>query len=234
MVGGTYTGPNSPFVLGYAGTIWNTDPWELDGYWLATIKGDDWESENITGTLKGVGFFTSDTEGIIEADIIRGDVVGNFIDVDEPGTDTWQAVGVGEWVEVTELEENNLGFTIEDLASFVSVPITEVYTNLLEGRNSFITQATMDISIYQNELELITLWAALIEGTYTNDPTSSWALTLTEGDDSVTLNGSQWSGNEWVAGVTGSVDQYTIAGEAAGTYGDNAFVGVGAGTTATP
>ena len=191
-------------------------------------------------------FYGSDErEGNVCAGKVQGDIIGNYIDVPEPGTNTWQAAGVGEWVEVTELlTPGELGFenieTFETtMANMVSVPITEVYTNLLTGANGFITQASMDISIYQSSLDK--LWAGLIYGSYNpaQQPTvedQSWNLRLTQGDDIVNLQGNKWASNEWLAtvGEGSAVGGNTIIGEAGGTYGDGQFQGVGAGVVNPP
>jgi len=196
----------------------------------------------LNGSVRGVVFYEMEEGGEnIGAGTVKGDVIGNYIDVEEPGTDTWQAAGIGEWVEATELlTPDNLGFTLSDLEEFVavSVPITEVYTNLLTGTNDFITQATMDISIYNNSLT--SLWAAVMWGTYnpaeqpTVEDQSWWGLSLSQGSDVVNLEGSLWAGNEWLAGVEGTVGGDNITGEAGGTYGEGAFQGVGAGVANPP
>lgn len=128
------------------------------------------------------------------------------------------------------MTSTDLGFDLTDMQNFVSVPITEVYTNLLTGSNSFITTATMDISLYQSDLGRI--WAALIAGQYSGAPAdpSAWSLNLNSDSDSVTLSGSQWSSGEWLATVSGTTGGNTVTGAAGGTYGDGNVTGVGAGT----
>ena len=120
---------------------------------------------------------------------------------------------------------------MEKLGDFVSVPITETYTSLLQGAGGFdaggAMSGLMDISIYDSEI-----WTALMSGIYSGPTGDSWNLQLQNGPDIVDLSGSVWSGGEWLAGVEGTVDKSVITGEAAGTYGGGEFVGVGAGTVA--
>lgn len=223
---GSYTGPTSPFRLAIGGSS------DAGAYLIGTLSGE-WDSGFFAGAFKGIFMHPNEEdEGEIGTGQMTGDVVGNYIDVPD-GTNTWQAAGVGEWVEVTDLlTPELLGFDIEELANFVSVPITEVYTNLLTGKNDFITSATMDISIYQSDLSY--LWAALIYGTYSGGPSnpSSWSLNLNNDSDTVTLDGTQWSDGEWLAKVTGAVGGNNIEGAAGGTYDNGNFQGVGAGTVA--
>jgi hypothetical protein len=228
---GTYTEPNSPFRLALGCIIYEEEGGEddHDGYILGTVDGD-WDSGRLSGPFRGVALYDSYEDGKIEADIVTGDVIGTYIDVDELGTGTWKAAGIGEWVEVTDLlTPENLGFTITELEQFVAVPITETYANLLTGSQGFITAAAMDISLYNDWL-----WTALIYGTYDGAPVdpTDWTVTLSEGTDSVILDGTMWddTANEWLADVTGTIDSNNITGEAGGIYGDGEFQGVGAGT----
>jgi len=232
-MGGTYTLPNSPFSLALQSINYEGDV--ADGVLLATVSSEDWAGGSFTGVLKGVSLFRDyENDGpYISGTMIEGGVAGDYVEVGD-GTQTWQAAGVGEWVDVTELlEPEHLGFTLEELETFASVdvPITEVYTNILgmTGGSDFITSAMMDISIFDS-----TFWAALIEGTYNTgiETTNDWTLNLGADGDSVLLNGTQWSEGDWLADVTGYVDGQDITGQAGGVYYDDGdFEGVGAGMT---
>jgi hypothetical protein len=227
--GGTWTAPNSPYRLAMAG---KTD----DGaYWLGTLGGN-WEPGNLmNGLLKGVALYTDEEMGgNIGVNVIEGKAEGSYIEV-EDSTNTWQAAGVGAWVDVAEILPETLGLeSIEDFTTqmdaLVSVPITETYAASLIGSNGFITGCMMDISLYDNDL-----WAALIYGNYNGAaaPTdNAWTLGLTEGADSVNLSGDYWSDGEWHADVTGWVNDSPISGEAGGMYSDGVLKGAGVGTVA--
>ncbi len=228
---GTYTGLNSPFRLAIGYILDMEDSPEPDKYTLGTIDGD-WGLGELSGSFRGITLYESDNVGKIGASMAEGDVIGNYIDVDEFGTGTWQAAGIGEWVEVTDLltpGTEGLGFTMDQLEQFImaEVPITETYyASLVAGSQGFITAAAMDFSLYNNWL-----WTALIYGMYEGDSTD-WAVTLSEGTDSVTLDGTIWDEetNEWLADVSGVVDGNNITGEAGGSWGDGEFEGIGAGT----
>jgi len=100
----------------------------------------------------------------------------------------------------------------------------------------------MDITLYGlSGAATEGIWAALIGGAYNNtDPGDNWALAFNNNDDIINLQGTEWSKNEWLAGVTGTVDGNDIEGTAAGTYaidptgGTGEFAGVGTGTWETP
>lgn len=230
VAGGEYSEPTSPWRLALGGYI------DYYGYWLGTVDGSEWEDGRLVGQFRGIWLIPFGGDSEIMAGSIDGDVIGNYIEVEE-GSGTWQAVAAGEWVEVTELLDQYEMFGkggLETLDDFLSMPITEVYSNVLTGSNSFINTATMDISLYQNEFGNI--WAALFGGTYAGDPTGAWSLTLngTGSGDTVTLNDGTWSGGNWIANVGGTVGGNNVTGQAGGTYGDGNFSGVGAGTWTAP
>ena len=88
----------------------------------------------LTGKLKGI-WLEADVDNMIRAGIISGAANGYIDVVEESGA--WSAGAVGDWVEVTDLlTTEKLGFTMDQLNTFVSVPITEVYSNILAGSGS--------------------------------------------------------------------------------------------------
>jgi len=202
---------------------------------LGTMRGESWSDGYITDAFRGI-FLSNDTgrKGTLKAGKVTGDA---YIDIDEK-SGTWDAFVAGEWVEVTELlDPAKIGFDMVDLDRFVSIPVTEAYAGILTGSNSFINQATMDISLYQNT-NLERIWAALIQGPYSSVPATNWSLTFgQEENNSVILTGPGWQDGNWLADVSGKVGGNTITtGQAGGTYtppdanGAGTFTGVGAGT----
>lgn len=148
---------------------------------------------------------------------------------------TWNAnVTSGNWVDLAVLDTILLGFTQATLSDFVSVPITETYTSLLTGSGSFtagglITGVNMDISMYAKAAsDTSGIWTSLISGNYTGTTSPTWSASVDSGN--VILTGTQWSGNQWAATVSGTVNSSTITGEAGGTYDSSTLTGVGAGT----
>ncbi len=197
--------------------------------WLGTINGNEWNLGGMSGTMLGY-FFDDDGEGVVHAGhIFHGDVVGDYCEL----SFTWEAVGGGEWFDVTDLlTEANLGFTISEFESFVSVPITEAYSSVLSGANANMS-ASMGINLYSNSLNNI--WAGYIHGTHSGAITDTWSLTIDNASGhNVTLSGDQWSDGQWHALVSGNMpsENVNISGEAGGTYNDDngTFHGVGGGT----
>jgi len=244
---GMYGGITSnDWSLALGGKIINSDDGE--SYWLGTMSSSDkkdsrWENGGLMNAFKGVYIDKDSSTGIIRAGIIEnGDILG-YYSPDNVGEDNgnydgnWQAIGGGEWVEISELlNERDLSFTYDQLENFVRVPITEVYSNALIGSNNFINNsATMNISLYQNA-ELVRIWTSLISGTYSGSPAdpNNWNLTFGQsGSDIVNLTNGTWTDGLWKANVNGSVHDNSITGQAAGTYtgtDSGTFTGVGAGT----
>lgn len=152
---------------------------------------------------------------------------------------TWNAnVTSGAWVDLAVLTTSALGFTQATLADFVSVPITETYASLLTQTGGVvlggtITGTTMDMSFYTGGSSGTgQIWTALIDGSYTGSPAVGWTVITANGGTNATLTGTQWSGGQWAADVTGTAPDATpLTGAAGGTYdGGTSFTGVGAGT----
>ena len=228
----TVSSPNTGWSMAIGGMTVDKD-FVPDGYILATAKGGAWSGGQFDGTLKGVRF-TPGTD-TFEAGKLTGDVVGSY--QQGPVDTTFQAGMVGEWVDLAELSTDALGFDNEALANMVSVPITETYSNLLTGgagpgAANAITNMTMDMSMYASAANALSgIWASIINGNYNGTPSPTWTVSLNNGADNVNLAGSQWVDGKWVANVTGTVNNATIAGQAGGTYAtDGTLTGVGAGT----
>ena len=210
----------------------------MDFCLFGTINGYEWSEDTdnwLGGGFSGVWFAPVEGSDNIRAGDTYGGISGEYIEVGE-GTGTWQAVGVGEWVEVTDLlDPDTLGFDMDDLQKFVdntvSVPITETYAGLLTGSNDFINTA-MSISLYNDWL-----WTALIYGEYSEavDIPADWTVTVGESTEaSVTLSGTAWDEGEWLADVAGMIDGNNITGAAGGTYDNGELEGIGAGTVVQP
>ncbi|KPK42595.1 MAG: hypothetical protein AMJ78_01925 [Omnitrophica WOR_2 bacterium SM23_29] len=239
---GSYKGPSSPYRLAAGGVATGGDMGE-GAYWLATIFGD-WGSETLNGELRGVWFgckeFGDEGKQVFNAGPITGEIFGTYDEVDT----TWQAAGVGEWVELAELDPDILGFDNVALAEMVEVPITEMYASLLTGAGGFgsagdigsITGA-MDISFYADAATALSgIWASLINGSYSDYPGGNdWTLNLSDATGTnATLTGTQWNDGQWLADVNGTApDSVSFAGQAGGTYtgtDSGTLTGVGAGT----
>ncbi|MCX5679889.1 MAG: hypothetical protein NTZ95_04455 [Candidatus Omnitrophica bacterium] len=102
---------------------------------IATMTGTI-NSGTIAAKFKGI-WLESAGDNMVNAGTMSG-VADGYVDISEP-KGTWNAAAVGEWVEVTDLlktDENKLRFNVDQLNQFVSVPITEVYSNILTGAGS--------------------------------------------------------------------------------------------------
>lgn len=143
-LGGYFTGATSDnWNMALSGNSWQ----EADMFWVAGIKGDKWSEGLVSGDMKGI-WLKEGADGKIMAGSIQGKVVGSeYVEV-EGETGTWQAISAGEWVEVTDLLDKTamgLGNNLEELNRFVNVPITQVYSNLLNqvGAGSITSGVTV-------------------------------------------------------------------------------------------
>ncbi|MCK4463986.1 MAG: DUF4114 domain-containing protein, partial [Candidatus Omnitrophica bacterium] len=118
--GGTYTPPNSPFRSAMAGGYSDNEH-----AWIGILSGD-LDSDRIYGSFNGLLMFeTEGNPGKVTASTLSGDAIGTYIEIGEE-TGTWQALGAGQWVEVTDLlNETSLFGTegLDALGDFVSIPI---------------------------------------------------------------------------------------------------------------
>ncbi len=229
---GNYSGvTNSSWRLALGGEqgLVNSDK----SFWIGTVNGTEWGSNILSGSFKGIWLSkTVDdpldhrvTAGLIE----NGSVAGDY------DSTNWEAIGAGEWVQVTDtLSETNLTFTVSNLQTFVSVPITEVHATQMSGLDINFNSSA-NIRFYDNGTAKI--WTGIVEGSYSGSVASNWSHTLYSGGYSMTLTGDQWSNSSWHAtvagagpGTPGEVANFT--GEAGGTYntGDNKLQGIAAGT----
>jgi hypothetical protein len=251
-LGGSFVMPATPtdnWTIAMGGNSWAINEHQghsenrrhVNDYWLATVKGEQWSSGQLTGSTEGV-WFAATGDGKVKAGTISGRMNGDYIDVDE-GTGTWTAINTGEWVEVTDLLDANAMFGEDGLSAlnnFVNVPLTEVCASIMTGPGSFAAggsiSATMAATLYATSpAALEGIWTALFSGAFSGATSNSWSATVVNGSDTATLNGSQWVDGNWVADVTGTVGGNSITGQAAGTYTDGGnFSGVGGGTFQPP
>ena len=247
MKGNWSSTPSDSWTLPLAGVHDLVNPG--DGVWLGTVVGNTWSSSALSGTYKGIWLSkTNDitTDGRVTGGIMdKGRIVGDYTS----GPNSWEAVGGGDWVQrTTALTESGMGFTMADLKTFVSIPITEVASfnvaagNSLNGpgigstTNFTSGAATMEMSFYQNSFNRI--WTGNVVGWISGSMPSSWTLNMASGSNcDVTLTGNSWADGKWhatvasganlPAGVTG------FSGEAGGAYEpDGSFDGIAAGTWA--
>lgn len=255
---GTYYLPTrNAWSLALGGKNINTSD-NSQSYWLGTMsslngrRDSKWESGGLENAFKGVYFDKDASSGAVHAGMIEnGDILGYYSETylwAEEGSSferhrgDWQAIGGGEWFEVTELLNEHAMFGedgINTLADFVSMPITEAHASLMTMSscvNSSFTAANMDVRFYENT-ENMRLWASQISGSYDAPPTntSDWQIIMSNpGQYNVTIAGDQWNPDgTWHANIrNGAADSgdITFSGEAAGSHSAGKFNGVGAGT----
>ena len=249
-LGGLYSNPEKSegWAFNMSGTSWNNPSGQ---YWLASVKGDKWSDGAIAGTLRGVCFSHGFGDSVKGA-MIDGKVSGNYVEAPGEGAaGTFQAVSVGEWVEVTELLDQKAMFGpsgLDAMNNFVNVPLTQVCSAALTGAGSFagglgsINSLVMDATLYAAKAgDVSGIWSALLSGTYSGQGADSWKATVSDPNDpanTVALTGTQWSGNQWVATVDGTksaIGGNTLTGQVGGKYTDTGtFTGVGAGVWTAP
>jgi len=259
LFGGRYQQvSSSDWFLSFTGIVENVDDWYGEGggpvmdlpgaYMMGVAGGNEWSQGSLAGRVSAVwlGLNLDYDEGGSEVSVsvgtCSGEVIGNYqIEGEE-----WQAVGAGEWVEVSELFDiNDLAELTDELiraGELVSLPISEVMSlSNVVGSGAFAAggnmAAQMDIALLAaSPAATQGLWASLINGVYDGAIGNDWALDFAVNDDIIQLDGLVWSGNEWVADVSGTVGGNALDGTAVGTYtdpdenGDGTFTGIGAGT----
>ncbi len=251
---GTYEGPVSDHwqTSNMTGLVFDfTNFFIGGGAWLGSIEGTTWKFDETTfndnilqGNLNAIWIQLME-DGKLAGRSMTGEVIGNYTDVEEGSL--WQATSTGEWVEV----DDNLTTADEVIAlgTAAEIPITEVYTSLLNGAGAFnaggtITPETFFIDFFaMNPNAAQGIWAAHISGNFTG-PTGDEFTINAEGNlrDSAnnnvigtvntTLIGTEWSAGQWQAFVGGSTDTgINLSGVAGGTF-DNPTPGTfsGAGT----
>ncbi len=232
-MGGVFAQPNSTFSFA-GGILENPTPVNptVSSVWLTATSGH-WNdtpgsaSGDLTGSTKGVWVSVSELDQTkLEARLIAGTVVGNH----NAQSATWQAVGLGEWMNIATLDQQAVGYTMNTLTNFVSIPITEKYSALLATAGSFnggagAIAATMDTSFYSSNLPTQGIWTGILNGGFTGMPqsVSTWTATVNgvsnAGQISAALSGLQWQNGKWLANVAsnpGSAINFT--GQAGGTY----------------
>lgn len=228
---GTYIDPSSSdWKLAIGGQHENTNNPGVRDAWIGTIKGNEWGSDKLIGSFEGIWFgnMGPGTE-VCGGAIYNGDLVGAY----DEGTMSWEAIGGGEWLEVTELlDEVNLGFTADEFKNFVTVPVSEVYGSGMSGANANMA-AHITTHLYANGLNQI--WTGNVTGTHSGVINDNWVLNLSNTDGhNMTLTGDRWNNGEWHAIVNGvlTTENVNMTGEAAGKYNDSdgTFGGVAGGT----
>ncbi len=219
--------------------------------WLTSASGA-WSNTSGTtfgemaGQMKGVWISESQTDlSKFETGSLRGDVMGNH----DTQTSTWQAGALGEWVDIALLDRSAVGYTMDTLRNFVSIPITEKYSSLLTTTGSFNGGAgaitgVMDTSFYSSSSPTQGIWTGILNGAFTGMPQAvqNWTATAAgqsaAGAVSASLNGLQWADGKWLANVASTPSSsVNFTGQAGGTYTADAsntqsgtFQGVGTGT----
>jgi hypothetical protein len=249
----------------YSGTT--SDNWSLalggehgsPSYWIGTMDGrashgniwDDRDSDRsnqLTAEFQGIFFDDSDpTPGkLVGGYILEGDVVGIANPTASPSK-TWQAIGGGEYYVVYhDFSEASLGFTADELKSFVNVPISQVAassTAIPSPPSGGFTAFNMDARVFDNG-SATHIWTGIITGSFlqSSQPGAEWTVTLIGTEPkaaSLTLSGGTWdaTAKTWSATVVpgSTIDTYTvIKGQAGGTMtlnGDSSSItGIAAGT----
>ncbi|KJJ84232.1 FecR domain-containing protein [Candidatus Omnitrophus magneticus] len=204
--------------------------------WLGTINGQEWQNGILRGTFEGVSFDNAGDGSVKAGKIENGDFIGEY-ELATSGDSSWSAIGAGEWIDIeTPLSESNLGFSMNELSTFVSIPITEAYSSMVTCASGNI-QANMNTHFYSSTADTNQIWTGIINGTHSGIINNNWAITLTNNlGDNITLNGDKWENGVWHAIVSGNIpgQNITLNGESAGNYStDGKLEGVAAGTWQT-
>lgn len=237
--GGECEGPTTGFDVGLCGVAGA----ETYRYILGEVKGPS-DDVYLSGAYNGIWIgLSEDQAGVLVGGTMTGEAVG-YIDVDEAGIGTWEAVAAGEWVEADALLTTNmetLTTSIQELSNSVNVRLTEVASlNIVtESSGIALSATTMNVNLYAVQPNMLQgIWASIISGHYSNvtNP-GGWTATISNGNDITNLVGTNWNDGQWAATVEGTVAGNTITGQASGTYtgeGSGEFTGVGAGTWNAP
>ena len=212
FIGGNYEkpapGPTGPAPI----TEWSLPFGGISAggaYMLGKIAGGAWSETDqaFSGDLSSL-YFIRGAGDSVRAGVIEGAVEGNYIEIDET-TGTWNAAAAGEWVEVTDLLDQTKmfgpeGLTVLDRLLSSSVPITEVYSNMLTGSGSIAGGVT------------VTNLADFLNFSFTNWADYKWIADYAGRTNGIDITGQ--------AGGTYSVPDVN---------GSGTFVGVGAGANET-
>jgi hypothetical protein len=243
-LGGKYDRPtvSNEWNVALSGDSWTGD----HDYWFAGVDGNKWSDGTILGGVSGVWFKSANDRRYPNAVIagkITGNVVGDYIEVGgESGT--WTAISAGEWVEVTELLDQTKMFGangLRELNNFVNVPVTEVYSNLLTAVagacTGAITSAYANVSVFSVNnpgimYDLFTAWGG---GTVKEPMSVGSSANLTYGADNIIMRVTQVTEDKkFVVDLKeGTLNgQPIISGQGAGSFNDDSYSFVGAGTVA--
>ncbi|MDP3804093.1 MAG: hypothetical protein Q8Q87_00915, partial [Candidatus Omnitrophota bacterium] len=201
-----------------------------------------WHDGKLSGDLIGIWLANRNDSGGLKADRISGMVSsGEYIETGGGGG-VWSAAGGGGWVEVTDLLSQYGMFGpngLSELNNFVSVPITEVCSNILTAGASActgsITSATANVTIFTATSPSIMYDIFTISGRGTlSGPlslTDSARLTYgAENDILLKVTQVDPSTKQFAADLTGILNNQTItSGQVAGPYSDDMLSFVGGG-----
>ena len=73
------------------------------------------------------------------------------------------------------------------------------------------------------------LWTAIFGGTHDGTVTNNFSMNFDNGTVALNVAGDTWENNQWHANVSGSYNGQNVYGEAAGTYDETNFTGIGVG-----
>lgn len=217
---------------------------EHAGCLLGTLSGTEASDGKLSTAFRGWSFSqnTDNDQNNIVITKVTGEGSG-YVEV-SPEQTVWKAGVIGDWMKVAQFAdpEQGLWSQINDFVNpnpeMANVPITEVCSSVLNSTAaSGISSATMDISLYgHGDSSWQGIWAALINGTFSETPTSTWNATFQNASDNtnILLTGTSWAieNNQWTANVSGDINGNSLSGQAGGTFDNTAgtFTGAGVGT----
>jgi hypothetical protein len=229
------TGDTWKLALGGESQFINPD----ESFWIALVNGQEGTNGRLYGFFDGVWLSKTNhsDDGVSAGPLPEGTFIGDYDDVGR----TWEAVGTAEWSQQTaQFTQANLGFTISQLGTFVNYPIYEHDArglSLAGGSDASFASASTVVRLFDNADALgINVWTAVLEGTFSGSgpaTPNSWTLNLSDGANTLTLTGDDWSNNAWHAIASGNVAGHAVVkGEAGGIYStsSNDIEGIAVGT----
>ncbi len=218
---------------------------EVVGSFLGGITGTQWSDNILEGELHALWIVLREN-GRLQGRSLIGEVIGNYVDLEEEAV--WQAASTGEWVEVDDLLD--LAGPADDLAALGTpeVPISEIYTSLLNGGGTFEAGGTLTLQNFFIDFFIMDpaaasgIWVANLIGDFTGPTGDAFSINANGnlidsatsnviGTVNATLTGSEWAASQWQADVNGSTDTgISFDGAAAGTFDVPSGTFSGAGT----
>lgn len=217
---------------------------------MGTVRSDfngnssETSQGSVDAEFHGVWVSEESEDEFLTVGTIGGEFAGNYRkeEIGEgQSLTTFEAAGAGQFSEGVEMDPAKVGFDFDELQNFLSVPITETQSGLLNAASGGI-QGTMDASFFANQFSSTGgIWAALFNATFDATPGANWSFS----GDGITANltGVQWMAetNQWLADVTGTLPGIPegFAGQAGGTFTNpledapGIITGAGTGTWGT-